>query len=330
MALLLEWGKRNNTPVITEIYRGDAPLDRAALPAPLVTLSNQETRYYDLTAVAGQQYHYMWVTYDMDHKSPAYSSSKAITAAQRRGVGPNVLITGDANCGYYGDVSASELVSGVQLLAAQNAGSTPLALTGFSLVWRKCIFKGKVLYIPSLPQFLTAWTNVYRAGFAYGDFDRTKLPVAPNIDPSYSIPQNRRITIAGDEYIVRMMRGYTDDLSRPVPSNLNTTAIGVVGTVDTTPSPYYFNEYDAFFLSNLTTTPPLQGLPNYLDSQQPTNTIRYGTLCAELRDGAVALSRGGSFEVNSASAGRMFLQQFRGIPTSSDIAVALVLELVEA
>lgn len=329
MSLLLQWSKRNNTPVITEIYRSDTPIDRAALPAILVTLTNQETEFLDETAVTGQRYYYMWVNYNMQHKSPAYSSSVPIVVSQRRGVGSNTLITGDSNCGYFGDVTQTELCSAAQIMAMANAGSATLALTGWSFTWRKCIFKGKILFVPSQPQFLNSWQGIYRAGFVHGDFDRTKLPFAPTIDAALAIPQDRRITIAGDQYIIRMLRGYSDDLANVVPANLNTAAVSTTSGLDTVPTPYYFNEVDALWLGNTIKTPPLQWMPNYPDAVAPINGVRYGTICAEMVTTANILTRGGAHEVNSSNGNRTFMQAFRSTPSVSEMAVALILELVE-
>lgn len=330
MSLFLKWARRNAVPVITEIYRGNAPLDKAALPAPLVTLSNQETEYYDATAVTGQTYYYMWVTYNMQHASPAYSPSVAISVAQRRGVGPNNLITGNADCGYFGDVTQSDLVTPAMIQAMQNAGSTALGLSGLNHVYRKMIYKGKILYVPSLPQFIDTWANVYRAGFVYGNFDRSKLSVAPSIDPSWTLnPQDRRITISGDQYILRLLRGYSDDPTLSLPGDLNNATATVTTTVDTTPTVRYENEYDSLYLPNATPVPYYQSLPNFADVISPYNGPRFGTWTQELLSAANALARGGAFDPNSAGATRQGLSLYRQTTTGTSAAVIIALELVE-
>ena len=330
MSLFLKWAKRNAVPVITEIYRGNTPLDKAALPAPLVTLSNQETEYYDATAVTGQTYYYMWVTYNMQHASPAYSPSVAITVAQRRGVGPNSLITGNADCGYFGDVIQSDLVTPAMIQAMQNAGSAALGLSSWNHVYRKMIYKGKIVYVPSMPQFIDTWANVYKAGFAYGNLDRSKLPLAPSIDPSWTLyPQDRRITVAGDQYILRLLRGYNDDPTLAPPSDINSSTNTVTTTLDTTPAVRYENEYDSLYLPNATPVPYYQSLPNFADALAPYNGPRFGTWTQELVSSANALARGGAFDANSLNATRQGLSLYRQAATNVGAAVVIALELVE-
>lgn len=330
MSLFLKWAKRNAVPVITEIYRGNAPLDKAALPAPLVTLSNQETEYLDATAVTGQTYYYMWVTYNMQHASPAYSPSVAITVAQRRGVGPNNLITGNADCGYFGDVSQSDLVTPAMVQAMQNPGSPALGVSGLNHVYRKMIYKGKILYVPSMPQFYDTWANVYRAGFVYGNLDRSKLPIAPSIDPTWTLnPQDRRITINGDQYIIRLLRGYNDDSTLAPPSDINTTTSSPTTTVDTTPAVRYENEYDSLYLPNATPVPYCQSLPNFADAISPYNGPRFGTWTQELVSTTTALVRGGALDANSANATRQGLSLYRQTSTGIGGAICIAFELVE-
>lgn len=331
MSLLLKWAKRNSVPVITEIYRSSAPLDKAALPAPLVTLSNQELEYLDTTAVPGQTYYYMWVTYNMQHASPAYSPSTPIAIAQRRGVGSNVLLTGNADCGYFGDVTQSELITAAGLLAHQNTGSSALGLTGHDFIWRKCIYKGKIIYVPSLPQFSDSFLAVYRAGFVYGRVDRSKLPLTPGFDAALSTPQDRRVTIAGDQYSIRLMHGYADDISIPVPTDINSATSSVNTGIDTTPAVRYDNEYDALYLPNVTKTPLVQIMQNYQNALRPANTFRYGSWTMDVVTAANVLQRGGAADANSSNASRAGIQMYRQLSyNTTSQATAVVLELIEA
>lgn len=330
MSLLLKWAKRNAVPVITEIYRSSTPLDKANLPAPLVTLTNQEVEYLDTTAVTGQSYYYMWVSYNMQHGSPAYSPSTLITVAQRRGVGPNILLTGNADCGYFGDVTQSELATVAGILAVQNVGAATPGLTNFDFVWRKCIYKGKIIYVPSLPQFLDTFLNIYRAGFVYGRVDRSKLPVVPGFDSGLSVAQDKRITIAGDQYSIRLLRGYSDDIAIPVPTDINATISSVTTGTDTTPAVRYDNEFDALFLPNISKTPYCQGMQNYPNAMRPGNTVRYGTYTMEVVTANNVLVRGGSLDANSNAASRAGVMLYRQTAYTVSGASAVVLELIEA
>jgi hypothetical protein len=219
----------------------------------------------------------MWVTYNMQHTSPAYSPSTPITVAQRRGIGPNMLVAGNSDAGYYGDLTQSDVLTAAGLQALQNAGSTALTTPQTTFSWRKMLYKNKILLVPNRPVFKDSWQNVYKAGFVYGDVDRSKLPVVPTLDPSLAIAQNACVTIAGDQYIIRLMRGYSDDYTLR-PTGIQNTVTTATTTTDTTPSPRYDNEYDALWLPNLTVTPVTQVLPNFPDAVTPANGTNYGTM----------------------------------------------------
>jgi hypothetical protein len=100
------------------------------------------------------------------------------------------------------------------------------------------------------------------------------------------------VTIAGDQYIIRLMRGYSDDYTLR-PTGIQNTVTTATTTTDTTPSPRYDNEYDALWLPNLTVTPVTQVLPNFPDAVTPANGTNYGTMTQELSGGATGLIRGG-------------------------------------
>lgn len=328
MALLLKWKKRTSTNVITEIYRSNSPIDKAALPPVLATLSNQETEYLDATANYGQTYHYMWVTYNMQMGSPAYSPSTPITVAQRRGVGPNTLLTGNADCGYYGDVTQSDLITTAGIQAAINPGAAALSTLGTAFNWRKMAYKGKILYVPSRPVFFDSWLNAYRAGIVYGNFDVSKLPFPPS---GTIFAQNRRVTIAGDEYVIRLMKGYSDDPTITPPASINATASTATTTVDTTPSPRYDNEYDALWMGNMTICPSVQLLPNFPDAVVAGNGVRFGTITQELVTNNRNLLRGGAIDPNSLNMTRQGLALYMMIGSYSTAgAIIPVLELIES
>lgn len=328
MALLLKWKKRTSTNVITEIYRSNSPIDKAALPPVLATLSNQETQYLDTTANYGQTYYYMWVTYNMQMGSPAYSPSTPITVAQRRGVGPNTLLTGNADCGYYGDVTQSDLLTAAGIQAAINPGAAALSTPTATFNWRKMAYKGKILYVPNRPVFNDSWLNAYKAGIVYGNFDTSKLPFQPSWG---SIPQNRRVTIAGDEYVIRLMKGYSDDPTITPPANTNSITGSATTTVDTTPSPRYDNEFDALWMGNMTVCPSVQLLPNFPDAVAGYNGVRFGTITQELISNTRNLLRGGANDSNSLNMTRQGLSLYMGLSSyTSSAAIIPILELIES
>lgn len=58
MGTTLRWRDNNAAEDGHRVYRGTAPLDPEALPAPLATLAADVTEYYDIDVVEGQAYYY--------------------------------------------------------------------------------------------------------------------------------------------------------------------------------------------------------------------------------------------------------------------------------
>lgn len=242
MNLKLLWSDINTVAVTVKIYRSDTPIDPLALPAPVATLSAGEEDWTDPTAVRGRYYYYMFETTSATDR--AVSQNYRLQAVPRLGPGPSELKYGDYNYGYFGSIPSSDFINTGNLRAAVNfqvgLGSN------VAPTWHKYVRNGKVFFVPNtcLGQTI-AWSQIYSAGLVFGvagpgDHRNGLAPV----------DQLKTVVIGPDTFIVRCMKGYSDDVTRVVPAG---------GNDDPTE---YSNEYSDFIYPLMKFVPPSQRLVN--------------------------------------------------------------------
>lgn len=242
MNLKLIWTDINTVDVTIKIYRSETPIDPLALPTEVATLTAGEETWTDPDAVRGRYYYYMFETTSAVDRvvSPNYR----IQAVPRLGPGPSELKYGDYNYGYFGSITSSEFINTANLRAALNfqvgIGSN-LAPT-----WHKYVRNGKVFFVPNtcLGQSVQ-WSQIYAAGMMFGvagpGDHRNGLP---------AVDQLKTVVIGADTFIVRCMKGYSDDVTRIVPA----------GNVDEPAE--YSNEYNDFVYPLIKFVPSNQRLVN--------------------------------------------------------------------
>lgn len=120
------------------------------------------------------------------------------------GPGPQELVAGDMNAGYFGEVPASELYSGDRL--AFELAVTEGVLQNSDAGWLKFAHNGKVLFIAkqTLMHSVT-WDHLYARGIVYGTDDDGKAP--------RGTPVNQRTVVehGGNKFVVRLMTGAVSD-----------------------------------------------------------------------------------------------------------------------
>jgi len=211
MALRLNWENPNQFPTTVEIYRGNAPLDRNALPAPVATLPHGTTTWVDTTAAFDATYYYVFVTKTATDR--VVSLNKEITVTEKRGAGPQKILLGNENYGYFGQVSPSSFFNSSDIKAAA-LDKTVFNQTNISPTWYKFIRKGKVIYVPSTDFGLVNWDGLYKAGFIYGTDDAGPIDGHQGLA---GVNQMRTVTLDGEEYLIRAMRGWGDVEDSVVP-----------------------------------------------------------------------------------------------------------------
>lgn len=196
------------------IYRrgGAIKLEKAAPPAPEVTdiewdratvtgVSGTEVRldggtWYDsphtftgLTEATAYQAYARYKETATHHASPA-SAAKGFTTPLRV-PGPATLIAGDMQAGFFGEVSASELISGDALasLVGISQGTSQNSTVG----WLKFAWQGKILFVAKKAfRNSISWDHINSANAVYG---------------------GKTVEIDGLTYKIRLMKGALTDPS---------------------------------------------------------------------------------------------------------------------
>lgn len=200
MYIDLTWVNLNNVNVTLNIYKGNDPLDRDLLPEePVAVIADGKTSWRDHNVELGKTYYYVFETIsDTDtHVSVNYP----IRAINRRGIGPQDIVDGDANLGYFGTVSSGQFITTNEL--KEKVGLDDGAVNQPFPIWHKFIRNNKVLFIPHTPIMQSlSFNHLWNANVVYGN------EVAPN---PFIAGGKKVVTIGADQYIVRLMTGYRDD-----------------------------------------------------------------------------------------------------------------------
>lgn len=200
MYIDLTWVNLNNIDVTLEIYKGNEPLDRESLPVtPVATITDGSTRWRDSDVELGKTYYYVFKT--ISDTDEHISVNYPIRAINRRGIGSQDIIDGDANLGYFGTVSSGQFITANELKEKINL--TAGAVYNPFPIWHKFIRNNKILYIPNTPIAENiSWNDLWNAHVVYG------TDVAKN---GFVEAHQKVITIGADQYIVRLMTGFRDD-----------------------------------------------------------------------------------------------------------------------
>lgn len=253
MNLKLLWTNINTVNVTLNIYRSDTTIDTASLPAPVATITDGSTNWVDPTAVRGRYYYYVFETTSANDR--AVSSNYRIQAVPRLGPGPSELKYGDYNYGYFGTVASNDFINTNNLRAALNF---QFGLgTNLSPTWHKYVRNGIVYMVPNtcLGQTIQ-WTQIYSAGIMFG-------VTGPGNHQVGATPTDQRktVTIGSDVFIVRCMKGYSDDITRLVPN----------AAVSATEPAEYSNEWNDFIYPILKYVPTAQRLVNVASQDAVTS-----------------------------------------------------------
>ena len=210
MFIDLSWTDLNSVATKLEIFRGDAPLDRANLPAaPIVTLNNGETTYRDENNVlVGKTYYYVFVSSTGTDR--IVSQNYTVRAVTRRGPGPQSLKQGDNALGYFGSLQSGEFINGADFvdLCGIKAFATSIGVVNPFPLWHKYVRNNKILIIPEGPlASAVSWQHLYSAGMVFGTDDNGVLPTGSGI---VGVKQSAKITIGKDTFRIRLMRGMGD------------------------------------------------------------------------------------------------------------------------
>lgn len=145
MAIKLIFENPNPAGTRIDIYRGDTPIDRENLPAPILTTTDAITEYVDAGVIQNQLYYYVFKTTGPDDYK--ITRNIEVLAADDKGVGPDVLILGNFSYGYYGTFEAAGF-----LTAPQIEEIIGMKFLGYSVSfdrYHKFSHEGKVKFVPN-------------------------------------------------------------------------------------------------------------------------------------------------------------------------------------
>lgn len=197
MQLTLKWKNHNTLATTTTIYRSTSPIDKNSLPAAHATVNAANEQYVD-TVEYGKKYHYMMQ--NTNAKGTAFTDNKEVWALPQTGPGPQKLVSGDMNLGFFGFVSARDFITSQGM-----KDKFPEVLTGpaLDIGWLKFARKGKILFVPNGPltNNMVSLETLYNNGLVFGTDDN-------GFHQYGATPRNQRrtINVKGREFIVRCMR----------------------------------------------------------------------------------------------------------------------------
>ena len=116
------------------------------------------------------------------------------------GPGPQYVIEGNRINGFFGEVSANQLISGDDL--ASEIGLTAGTAFNSDAGWLKVVYREKVLFVAKKPfRYELSWEDIYDVG-AIGELAEPY---------NGTVAQDAEVTINGDTYRVRLLKGGEDD-----------------------------------------------------------------------------------------------------------------------
>lgn len=129
------------------------------------------------------------VTIDGEEVQEITVDGEVVFEAINYGPGPATLIAGDMQAGFFGEVSASELISGTDLasLVGISQGTSQNSTVG----WLKFAWQGKILFVAKKSfRSATSWDHINSANAVYG---------------------GKTVDIDGLTYKIRLMKGALTD-----------------------------------------------------------------------------------------------------------------------
>lgn len=174
MSIKISWQNRNERATTIEIYRSAEKMDMLALPPAIATVAGDidPPEYADEVPKPGESFYYMTATVDTATGAKVLSRQVQYTATQHRGPGPQELIYGDENFGFYGSVLTAELA----VLTALYPWATEVTNTQYR--WYKFVRNNKIIYCTDRPYGVpVGQTNVLSAKFRSGVPADKRAPV---------------------------------------------------------------------------------------------------------------------------------------------------------
>lgn len=223
MPIRIEWIDPNGEGAAVNVHRSLTPISETNLPAPITTVTGA-TFYVDDTVVRNQLYYYRLSSLGKAGSNETIiTPNKPIAYMPYTGPGPQTLLRGDWECGYFGRMSSASLIAPNELM--DFAGfSTAVEYVATDLnEWLKFVYKGNIIFTPKYPVCGTlTWASVYQAGLVYGDIPEAEWTAFAKSQYGV-IPQKKRIAVGDHSFAIR------NPTSRANPLNTGTTLADYIG-----------------------------------------------------------------------------------------------------
>lgn len=205
MSIRLTWSNVNAAIADgVRIYRSTSPINPNNLPTPLTTVAGSALQYDDTTAANGVFYYYRLGFFKGSDE--LLSDEYYYGHFPDTGPGSQKLLRGDWKRGYFGRVSIANFITAADLSTAVGYTTGSVNTDANLSHWLKFVFNGKILFIPiAYVRSSATWRSLYDAGLVYGTDTIGSWPSGATSMAGASVLQNKKVTIAGRQYRVRLM-----------------------------------------------------------------------------------------------------------------------------
>lgn len=225
MSITIDWPASNvGVATAVRIYASTSKMADDALGDPIATLAGTETSYVWNPPTDNTVYYFRIA---IDRGADSYlSPNQPYGYFTTTGPGPQQLVRGSWEAGYFGRVPSADFISQTNLLSALgfSGGSGPNA-DGAINHYYKFALKGKIIFVPcgSIRWSIT-WDQIYALGLMYG-VDGTGLDQHPAGSNLVGVNQKKIVAIQGYNFMVRTFKGATTPTTDMIPNLTNFAAI---------------------------------------------------------------------------------------------------------
>lgn len=202
MPIKLDWVDHNVAADSRKVYRSLTKIDQGNLGVPLATLAGDALTYTDNTVQRGVTYHYVVTNVIGEDEAP--SAEYVIAYIPYTGPGPQAIVRGTWDYGYFGRVPLEDIFSSTELVKGCNLTSGITINTAAGNYWHKVVYAGKILFFPNNSIGTTiSYQTLYNAGLVFGTRPSAEWPAAIKTQLGI-VPQNFVIASANHRFVVRL------------------------------------------------------------------------------------------------------------------------------
>lgn len=211
MPIKLDWIDHNVGADSRKVYRSLTKIDQGNLGTPLAVLAGDALTYTDNTVQRGVTYHYVVTTVVGTDEAP--SAEYIIAYIPYTGPGPQTLLRGTWEYGYFGRVPLEDIFSAIELSAAVSLPATVTIDSTAGNYWHKIVYKGKILFYPNnrIASGMS-FQNMYQLGCVYGTRPSADWPSAIKTQLGV-VEQNKVIASGTHKFVARLPTSRSNMLS---------------------------------------------------------------------------------------------------------------------